>query len=254
MFLTPSNKLNLNDELNNIENSSDMNTQEVTQNIPYTRSTPIQEDEINFYDHGSQELTPQQITQELDRFIIGQADAKRAVAIALRNRWRRNRVPEPLREDIIPKNILMIGHTGVGKTEIARRLAKLAKAPFIKVEATKFTEIGYVGRDVDSIIRDLVDVAINLVKERFRKAVQKKAKDLSENIILDALIGSDASQETKTIFQEKLKNGEFENSEISISIKENKSPIPPIDVPNIPGSQVGVMNISEIVHKMLGNN
>ena len=220
MFLTPCNKLNLNDELNNTTHTGDTNTEEFIQEITYTSST-TPEDEINFNDHSSQELTPQQITQELDRFIIGQADAKRAVAIALRNRWRRNRVPEPLREDIIPKNILMIGHTGVGKTEIARRLAKLAKAPFIKVEATKFTEIGYVGRDVDSIIRDLVDVAINLVKERFRKAVEKKAKDLSETIILDALIRADASQETKTIFKE-IKNGEFENSEISISIKRVK--------------------------------
>ncbi|QXK92396.1 ATP-dependent protease ATPase subunit HslU [Neoehrlichia mikurensis] len=200
-----------------------------------------------------QELSPKQITQELDRFIIGQADAKRAVAIALRNRWRRNKVPLPLREEIIPKNILMIGHTGIGKTEIARRLAKLANAPFIKVEATKFTEVGYVGRDVDSIIRDLVDIAIGLVKKKYRKIFAKKAAEISENIILTALIGQDASEETKMTFQQKLSAGEFENSEISISIKENKS-ISSFDIPGVQGGQIGIMNISEIVHKMLGNN
>ncbi|AHX04824.1 ATP-dependent protease ATPase subunit HslU [Ehrlichia japonica] len=258
MFVTPNNKLKLNDDTANTTDALNngqagyalLKSENTTNTAACEDGTNLDVDDS----YSSQELTPQQITQELDRFIIGQSDAKRAVAIALRNRWRRNRVPEPLREEIIPKNILMIGHTGIGKTEIARRLAKLAKAPFIKVEATKFTEIGYVGRDVDSIIRDLVDVAINLVKEKFRKIVEKKAKTLSENIILDALIGADASQETKTIFQNKLRNGEFENSEISISIKESKNVIPSIDLPNIPGSQVGIMNINEIVHKMLGNN
>ena len=255
-------KLKLNDDLESNTTTTSDNTHD-NQDYNQTCATKgkniisviATEDETTSDDsYNTQELTPQQITQALDRFIIGQADAKRAVAIALRNRWRRNRVPEPLREEIIPKNILMIGHTGIGKTEIARRLAKLAKAPFIKVEATKFTEIGYVGRDVDSIIRDLVDVAINLVKEKFRKIVEKKAKALSESMILDALIGPDASEETKTTFQEKLRNGEFEDSEISISIKESKNTMPPIDIPNIPGNQVGIMNINEIVHKMLGNN
>ncbi|KJV69528.1 ATP-dependent protease ATPase subunit HslU [Candidatus Neoehrlichia procyonis] len=201
-----------------------------------------------------QELSPKQITQELDRFIIGQAEAKRAVAIALRNRWRRNKVPLPLREEIIPKNILMIGHTGIGKTEIARRLAKLANAPFIKVEATKFTEVGYVGRDVDSIIRDLVDIAIGLVKKKYRKIFAKKAAEIAENIILNALIGQDASEETRNTFQSKLAAGEFEDSEISISVKENKSIASSFDIPGIQGGQVGIMNINEIVHKMLGNN
>ncbi|KJV67899.1 ATP-dependent protease HslVU, ATPase subunit [Anaplasma phagocytophilum str. ApNP] len=201
------------------------------------------------------DLSPKQITKELDRFIVGQTEAKRAVANALRSRWRRNRVPQPLRDEIIPKNILMIGHTGVGKTEIARRLAKLAQAPFIKVEATKFTEIGYVGRDVDSIMRDLVDRAVLLVKEKYRKVVRKQARKSAEDIILNCLIGADASEETKNAFRHKLRAGEYENSEISINVKDNRKSMPPsFDVPGMPGGQVGIMNINEIVQKVLGGN
>ncbi|OEY86630.1 HslU--HslV peptidase ATPase subunit [Wolbachia pipientis] len=200
------------------------------------------------------DMSPQKTVHELDRFIIGQNDAKRAVAIALRNRWRRNKVPLPLREEIIPKNILMIGHTGIGKTEIARRLAKLAGAPFIKVEATKFTEIGYVGRDVDSIIRDLVDAAIVLVKEKARKALAKKASYLAEKIIIDALVGEDATEESRTVFKQRLNNKELEDSEISIDVRENKNMLPAFDIPGMPGGQIGVMNMTELVGKMFGGS
>ena len=162
------------------------------------------------------ELTPTEITAELDRFIVGQHDAKRAVAIALRNRWRRQQVEGPLRDEITPKNILMIGPTGVGKTEIARRLAKLAKAPFIKVEATKFTEVGYVGRDVDSIIRDLMEVALLMVRERHHEEVRVKAEANAEERILNALVGETASEETRRKFREKLRDGELEDKEIDI--------------------------------------
>ncbi|APR97787.1 ATP-dependent protease ATPase subunit HslU [Wolbachia endosymbiont of Folsomia candida] len=199
-------------------------------------------------------LPPQKIVKELDRFIIGQDDAKRAVAIALRNRWRRNHVPLPLRDEIIPKNILMIGHTGVGKTEIARRLAKLAGAPFIKIEATKFTEIGYVGRDVDSIIRDLVDAAIVLVKEKARKALTKKALNLAEKIIVNSMVGEDATDESKKIFRERLRNKEFEEGEVSINVRESKGTLPTFDIPGMPGGQVGVMNVTEIMGKMFNGS
>lgn len=199
-------------------------------------------------------MPPKKIVAELDRFIIGQNDAKRAVAIALRNRWRRNKVPFPLRDEIIPKNILMIGHTGVGKTEIARRLAKLAGAPFIKVEATKFTEIGYVGRDVDSIIRDLVDSAIVLVKEKACRAIAKKALNLAEEIIINSLVGEDAAEESKKIFRKRLRNKEIEDGEVSINIRENKSMLPSFDIPGIPGGQVGIMNVTELVGKMFNGS
>ena len=209
-------------------------------------------DDIEFE---TRDLTPRQITKELDRFIVGQTEAKRAVANALRSRWRRNRVPEPLRDEIIPKNILMIGHTGVGKTEIARRLAKLAQAPFIKVEATKFTEIGYVGRDVDSIMRDLVDRSVLLVKEKHRKMVEKQARQSSEDVILNCLVGVEASEDTKNAFRHKLRAGEFENSEISINVKDSRKNISPsFEVPGMPGGQVGIMNINEIVQKVLGGS
>ncbi|PRD36194.1 UNVERIFIED_CONTAM: hslU [Trichonephila clavipes] len=200
------------------------------------------------------DLPPQKIVKELDRFIIGQDDAKRAVAIALRNRWRRNQVPFPLRDEIIPKNILMIGHTGVGKTEIARRLAKLAGAPFIKIEATKFTEIGYVGRDVDSIIRDLVDAAIVLVKEKARKALAKKALILAEKTIVNSMVGENATEESKKNFRERVRNKEFEDGEVSINVRESKSMLPTFDIPGMPGGQVGVMNVTEIVGKMFNGS
>ncbi|MBV0899291.1 MAG: ATP-dependent protease ATPase subunit HslU [Wolbachia endosymbiont of Fragariocoptes setiger] len=206
------------------------------------------------FDHNENDMPPRKIVEELDRFIIGQNDAKCAVAVALRNRWRRNRVPLPLRDEIIPKNILMIGHTGVGKTEIARRLAKLAGAPFIKVEATKFTEIGYVGRDVDSIIRDLVDSAIVLVKERVRKALAKKALHSAEEIILNSLVGEDATEESRKIFRQRLKNNECEDGEVSINVKDSKTILPGFDIPGIPGGQIGIMNVTEIVGKMFNGN
>jgi ATP-dependent HslUV protease ATP-binding subunit HslU len=197
-------------------------------------------------------LVPSEIVAELDRFIIGQSQAKRAVAIALRNRWRRKQVDESLRDEIMPKNILMIGSTGVGKTEIARRLAKLANAPFIKVEATKFTEVGYVGRDVDSIVRDLVDVAINMVRADLRKAVEIKAKAAAEERILDVLVGDMASFETRDKFAQMLRDGKLDDREIDIKVQDNPSTsMPTFD---IPGGQMGVINIGEMIGKALGNS
>lgn len=199
------------------------------------------------------ELTPQAIVAELDRFIVGQQDAKRAVAIALRNRWRRQQVEEALRDEIMPKNILMIGPTGVGKTEIARRLARLAKAPFIKVEATKFTEIGYVGRDVDSIIRDLMEVALAMVKERHHKEVRVKAEANTEERILNALVGETASEETRRKFREKLRAGELQDKEIDIDVADTGSgAFPSFDIPGLPGGQMGVLNLSDIIGKAMG--
>ncbi|WP_339046556.1 ATP-dependent protease ATPase subunit HslU [Candidatus Mesenet endosymbiont of Agriotes lineatus] len=227
---------------------------EVVENKDLEEDENLKEDDTSNEEQGLYHLSPKEIVKELDRFIIGQGDAKRAVAIALRNRWRRSKVPQPLCDEIIPKNILMIGHTGIGKTEIARRLAKLAGAPFIKVEATKFTEIGYVGRDVDSIIRDLMDIAITLVKEKFRKAFIKKAEASCERIILNVLVGEDASKESRRVFRKRLRNKEFEDWEISINIKENKNIVPTFDIPGMPGGQLGIMNISEVVGKMFGGS
>src|ERR1700729_2684553 len=165
--------------------------------------------------------TPREIVSELDRFIVGQNEAKRAVAIALRNRWRRQQLPEAMREEVVPKNILMIGPTGCGKTEIARRLAKLAQAPFIKVEATKFTEVGYVGRDVDSIIRDLMETALTMVRERMRKEVTTKAEQAAEERLLDALVGKSAQDGTRATFRNKLQTGELEDREIEIEVADS---------------------------------
>lgn len=231
------------------DNNDDCNKKNGLYENEGTESSSIQNSQALLDD-----LPPQKIVKELDRFIIGQDDAKRAVAIALRNRWRRNKVPLPLREEIIPKNILMIGHTGVGKTEIARRLAKLAGAPFIKIEATKFTEIGYVGRDVDSIIRDLVDAAIVLVKEKARKALTKKALGLAEKIIVNSMVGEDATEESKKVFRERLRNKEFEDGEVSINVRESKGMLPTFDIPGMPGGQIGVMNVTEIVGKMFNGS
>lgn len=197
-------------------------------------------------------LTPSEIVKELDRFIIGQDKAKRAVAIALRNRWRRRQVSEPLRDEIIPKNILMIGATGVGKTEIARRLSKLADAPFIKVEATKFTEVGYVGRDVDQIIRDLVDVAISSLKEKNLKETRKQALEHADKRILDALVGKDASEETRQHFTKLLEQGVMEDKEIEISIIDTSTNSASFDIPGMPGSQIGMFDLSEMMNKALG--
>lgn len=200
-------------------------------------------------------MTPPEIVQELDRFIIGQNDAKRAVALALRNRWRRLQLPEGLREEILPKNILMIGPTGVGKTEIARRLAKLADAPFIKVEATKFTEVGYVGRDVEQIIRDLVEAALTTAKERHRRDIMAKAEHNAEERILDALLGDSASEETRQKFRDKLRAGQLHDKEIEVNVSEPMSlQMPTVDVPGMPGAQMGMLNIGEILGKTFGKS
>jgi ATP-dependent HslUV protease ATP-binding subunit HslU len=196
---------------------------------------------------------PREIVSELDRFIVGQNDAKRAVAIALRNRWRRQQLKGPMREEVLPKNILMIGPTGVGKTEISRRLAKLAGAPFLKIEATKFTEVGYVGRDVDSIIRDLVEVGIGLVRERRRKEVEARAEMAAEERVLDALVGKSASPTTRESFRKKLRAGELDDKEIDIEVKDTGAGLPSFDIPGMPGASVGVMNIGDMLGKALGN-
>ena len=198
-------------------------------------------------------FSPREIVSELDRFIIGQNDAKRAVAIALRNRWRRQQLDGQMRDEVMPKNILMIGPTGVGKTEIARRLAKLAGSPFVKVEATKFTEVGYVGRDVEQIIRDLVDIAINLVREKKREEVEAKAHLNAEERVLDALVGKTASPATRDSFRKKLREGELDDREIEIEVADNSNNgAPTFDIPGMPGAQMGIMNLSDIFGKMGG--
>lgn len=193
-------------------------------------------------------FTPREIVSELDRFIVGQNDAKRAVAIALRNRWRRLQLDDHLRDEVLPKNILMIGPTGVGKTEIARRLAKLAEAPFIKVEATKFTEVGYVGRDVEQIIRDLVEVSLKITRTRLRREVRAKAEILAEERVLDALVGENAGEETRDKFRKKLRDRSIDDREIEIQLQDSSnSQMPAIDIPGMPGAQMGMINLGEIL-------
>jgi ATP-dependent HslUV protease ATP-binding subunit HslU len=198
-------------------------------------------------------LTPREIVSELDRFIVGQDAAKRAVAIALRNRWRRQQLDEALREEVLPKNILTIGPTGCGKTEIARRLAKLAQAPFIKVEATKFTEVGYVGRDVESIIRDLVEVGLTMTRERLRKEVTAKAELNAEERVLDALVGSSAQRETREKFRRLLREGSLAEKEIELEVQDRGAgSLPTFDIPGMPGAQMGMLNLGDIFGKAFG--
>ena len=192
-------------------------------------------------------FSPREIVSELDRFVIGQSQAKRAVAIALRNRWRRQELPEEIREEVLPKNILMIGPTGVGKTEISRRLSKLAEAPFIKVEATKFTEVGYVGKDVEQIIRDLIEISIALVKEKKRKEVLAKAQLAAENRVLEVLVGKNASSATKESYRKRLRVGDLDNNEIEISVQDNAQ-MPSFEIPGMQGS-VGMVSIGDIFGK-----
>jgi ATP-dependent HslUV protease ATP-binding subunit HslU len=198
------------------------------------------------------DFSPREIVSELDRFIIGQSDAKRAVAIALRNRWRRQQLDERLREEVLPKNILMIGPTGVGKTEISRRLAKLAAAPFLKVEATKFTEVGYVGRDVEQIVRDLVEIAIVQTRERKRKDVQARAQQAAEERVVTALVGENSSPATRESFRRKLRAGELNDREIEIEVQASGGGMPLFEIPGMPGAQMGAISIGDIFGKLGG--
>ena len=198
-------------------------------------------------------LSPREIVSELDRYVIGQKEEKKAVAVALRNRWRRQALSDEMRDEVLPKNILMIGPTGVGKTEISRRLSKLAEAPFIKVEATRFTEVGYVGRDVEQIIRDLVEIAIAMEREKKRKEVNARAQLLAEDKVLDALIGNKASVATRESFRKRLRNGDLDNNKIEIEVMDSTAAMPSFEIPGMPGANVGMVNIGDILGKSMGN-
>ena len=198
-------------------------------------------------------LSPREIVSELDRYVIGQKEAKKAVAVALRNRWRRQALSDEMKDEVLPKNILMIGPTGVGKTEISRRLSKLAEAPFIKVEATRFTEVGYVGRDVEQIVRDLIEIAIAMEKEKRRKEVKAKAELKAEDKVLDALVGNKASVATKESFRKRLRSGDLDNNEIEIEVQDNSSGLQNFEIPGMPGGNVGMVNLGDILGKSIGN-
>lgn len=197
-------------------------------------------------------FSPREIVSELDRYIVGQTDAKKAVAVALRNRWRRQQLPDALRDEVLPKNILMIGPTGVGKTEISRRLAKLANAPFLKVEATKFTEVGYVGRDVEQIVRDLLEGALTMIREAKRKDVTARAELAAEERLLDALVGEKASVETRQKFRKMLREGELDKREVEIELKDSAGGMPLFEIPGMPGAQMGVANLQDMLGKAFG--
>ncbi len=197
-------------------------------------------------------FSPREIVSELDRFIIGQNDAKRAVAVALRNRWRRQQLESPMKEEVLPKNILMIGPTGVGKTEISRRLARLAGAPFIKIEATKFTEVGYVGRDVEQIIRDLVEIGIALVREKKREQVKAKAHLAAEERVLDALVGGNAGDKTRMAFRKKLREGQLDEKEIEVEVADQGSPMGGFEIPGMPGASIGMLDLGDMMSKAMG--
>jgi ATP-dependent HslUV protease ATP-binding subunit HslU len=197
-------------------------------------------------------LSPREIVSELDRYVIGQKDAKKAVAVALRNRWRRQALSDEMRDEVLPKNILMIGPTGVGKTEISRRLSKLAEAPFIKVEATRFTEVGYVGRDVEQIIRDLIEISIAMEREKKRKEVKAKAELKAEEKVLDALVGNKASVATRESFRKRLRTGDLDNNEIEIEVQNSSSPLQSFEIPGMPGGNVGMVNLGDILGKSMG--
>ena len=198
-------------------------------------------------------LSPREIVSELDRYVIGQNEAKKAVAVALRNRWRRQALTEDMREEVLPKNILMVGPTGVGKTEISRRLSKLAQAPFIKVEATRFTEVGYVGRDVEQIIRDLIEIAIAMEREKKRKEVNAKAQQSAEEKVLDSLVGNKASIATRESFRKRLRSGDLDTNEIEIEVDDSTSNMQSFEIPGMPGANVGMVNIGDILGKSMGN-
>ena len=198
-------------------------------------------------------LSPREIVSELDRYVIGQKEAKKAVAVALRNRWRRQALSDEMRDEVLPKNILMIGPTGVGKTEISRRLSKLAEAPFIKVEATRFTEVGYVGRDVEQIVRDLIEIAIAMEREKKRKEVKAKAELKAEDKVLDALVGSKASVATKESFRKRLRNGDLDDNEIEIEVQDKSTGLQSFEIPGMPGGNVGMVNLGDILGKSMGN-
>ena len=197
-------------------------------------------------------LSPREIVSELDRYVIGQKDAKKAVAVALRNRWRRQALSDEMKDEVLPKNILMIGPTGVGKTEISRRLSRLAEAPFIKVEATRFTEVGYVGRDVEQIIRDLIEIAIAMEREKKRKEVKAKAELKAEEKVLDALVGNKASVATRESFRKRLRTGDLDNNEIEIEVQNTSSPLQNFEIPGMPGGNIGMVNLGDILGKSMG--